>query len=139
AYADLGPLGRMSRAEFLTRSLLSTQKGLQGRLDAAAVAQQNLQHAADEISISALYGIDLSSLQARITHDRELFANALTVAAFDAISVDAKDVTANADHATYVAMAKTHIASAVTFTSQNTPLTSERAATSMALPPQGIY
>ena len=57
----------MSRAEFLTRSLLSTQKGLQGRLDAATVAQQNLQHAADEISIAALYGIDECPPRARST------------------------------------------------------------------------
>ena len=139
AYADLGPLGRMSRAEFLTRSLLSTQKSLQWRLDAATVAQQNLQHAADEISIAALYGIDLSSLQARITHDRELFANALTVAAFDAISADGKDVTANADHAIYVVMSQTHIVSGVTFIYQNHPLSCEEAATSMALTHQGIY
>ncbi|TME24782.1 MAG: hypothetical protein E6I67_00205 [Chloroflexi bacterium] len=139
AYAELGPLGRMSRAEFLTRSLLSTQKSLQGRLDAATAAQQSLQHASDELSIAALYGIDLSSLQARITHDRELFANALTVGAFDAISADAKDVAANADHAIYVVMSQTHIVSGVTFIYQNHPLSCEEAATSMALTHQGIY
>src|SRR5207253_11487579 len=66
AYAELSPLGRMSRAEFLTRNLLSTKTSLQGRLDAATTAQQNLQHASDEISAAGLYGIDLSKYQARI-------------------------------------------------------------------------
>ena len=139
AYAELSPLGRMSRAEFLTRNLLSTKTSLQGRLDAATTAQQNLQHASDEISAAGLYGIDLSKYQARIAHGRDLFANALTVAEFDAISADAKDVTATADHAIYVVMSQTHIVSGVTFIYQNHPLSCEEAATSMALTHQGIY
>jgi len=138
AYADLGPLGRMSRAEFLTRSLVSTQSNLQGRLDAATVTQQNVQHASDETSIAALYGINVASYWERITNDKALFANALTVADFNSITADLKDIAANADHAIYVVMSQTHIVSGVTFIYQNHPLSCEEAATSMALTHQGI-
>ncbi len=139
AYTLLGPQERMSRAEFLTRTLLSMHKNLQGRLDAAAIAQQNLQHASDEISLAALYGIDLSSYEGRMTNDRSLYANALTVAEFNSITGDAQQVAAAADHAIYVAMSQTHVIAGVTFIYQNHPLSCEEASTSMALTHQGIY
>jgi uncharacterized protein YvpB len=138
AYAELDPLGRMSRVEFLTRSLLSTRGNLQARLDTATTAIQHLQRAADEISVAALYGIDLSGYQARISAGRTLFANALTPAEFNAITADAQQVTAAADHAIYVVLSQTHIVSGVTFIYQNHPLSCEEAATSMALSHQGI-
>jgi uncharacterized protein YvpB len=139
AYAVLGPQERMSRAEFLTRNLLAVQKNLQARLDAATITQQNLQHASDEISLAALYGIDLSSYQARIADDRILYAKALTPAEFNSITDDLKQVSGVADHAIYVVVSQTHVISGVTFIYQNHPLSCEEAATSMALTHQGIY
>jgi uncharacterized protein YvpB len=139
AYVQLEPLRRIARAEFLTRTLISTQKNLQGRLDAAPITQQNLQHAADEISLAALYGIDGSSYQGRLANDRARYAAALTVAEFNSITDDAKQVAGGADHDIYVAMSQTHIIGGVTFIYQNHPLSCEEAATSMAMTHQGIY
>jgi uncharacterized protein YvpB len=129
----------MARAEFLMRTLLSMHKNLQGRLDAATITQQNFQHASDEISLAALYGIDLASFQSRMANDRSLYANAVTVAEFNAITADAQQVSAAADHAIYVVMSQTHVISGVTFFYQNHPLSCEEASTSMALTHQGIY
>ena len=138
AYSLLGPQERMSRAEFLTRRLDSMQKNLQARLDAAAITQQNLQHASDEISLAALYGIDLPGYQSRIADDRILYAKALTPAEFSSITDNLKQVSATADHAIYVVMSQTHVIGGVTFIYQNHPLSCEEAATSMALTHQGI-
>src|SRR5437868_8428805 len=69
-YSQLTAPQRMSRAEFLTRDLQSLQQNLHARNDAATVTQQNLQHALDEISLAALYGIDLSGYKSRIANDR---------------------------------------------------------------------
>lgn len=138
AYAGMQPLDRMARAELLTRSVVSLQKDLRGRLDAAAVTQQNLQHAADESYIAALYGIDTSGFDAKIASDRTLYGNALTAADFNSITADAQQVAAGADHAIYATMSQTHIVSGVTFIYQDHPLSCEEAATSMALTHQGI-
>jgi uncharacterized protein YvpB len=139
SYTNLDALGRMSRAEFLTRSLVSVQSNLQLRLDAASVTQQNLQHAADETSLAALYGIGVSSYQSRLDTDRGLYANALTVAQFSAVTADSQQIAASADHDIYVVVSQTHVISGVTFIYQNHPLSCEEAATSMALTHQGIH
>ena len=139
AYTQLTPVGRMSRAEFLTRDLKALRVNLQGRLDAAAVALQSLQHAGDEISLAALYGLDYSVYNPRLANNRTLYANALTVAQFGAIAADAKAVADAAENAIYVALSQTHVISGVTFIYQNHPLSCEEAATSMALTHQGIY
>ena len=138
-YTQLGPLGRMSRAELLTRSLLSAQKNLQGRLDAATITQQSLQHASEEISLADLYGIALSTFQPRLASDRSLFTNALTVGEFDSITSDSRQIAADADHAIDVVMSQTHVISGVAFIYQDHPLSCEEAATSMALTHQGVY
>jgi len=138
SYTNLDALGRMSRAEFLTRSLVSLQSSLQARLDVASVAQQNLQHATDETSLAALYGIGVSSYQSRLETDRGLYANALTVAQFNAVTADTQQIAASADHDIYVVMSHTHIISGVSFIYQSHPLSCEEAATSMALTHQGI-
>jgi uncharacterized protein YvpB len=138
-YSLLQPLGRMATAELLTRSLVAVQINLQGRLDAATVTQQNLQHAADEISIASIYGIDISGLQARIDNDRNLYANAMTAAEFGSITTDAQQVSASADHSINVVLSQTHVVSGVAMIYQDHPLSCEEASTSMALTHQGIY
>jgi uncharacterized protein YvpB len=139
AYAQLPPLDRMAHAELLTRNVVSLQKDLQGRLDAATVTQQNLQHAADESSTAALYGIDTSGFEARIASDRVLYAGALTAGQFNTITQDLQQVSAGADHAINVVLSQTHIVSGVPLIFQNHPLSCEEAATSMALAHQGIH
>jgi len=137
-YSLLQPLERMARAELLTRNLVAVQANLQGRLDAATVTQQNLQHASDEMSIASLYGIDISGLQAKVANDRSLYANAMTPAEFGSITTDAQQVSASADHSINVVLSQTHIVSGVAMIYQNHPLSCEEAATSMALTHQGI-
>jgi uncharacterized protein YvpB len=139
AYSQLEPLDRMARAELLTRNLLTVQKNLKARLDAATVTQQNMQHASDEISLAGLYGVDMSGYQGRMANDRILYASALTVAQFNSITAELQQVAAAADHAIYVVMSQTHIVSGVSFIYQDHPLSCEEAATSMALTHQGIY
>jgi uncharacterized protein YvpB len=114
------------------------QKDLQARLDAAAITKQSLQHASDEASIASLYGIDVSGFQAQIANDTDLYANALTAAAFASITSHAQQVAASADHAIYVVLSQTHVISGVPMIYQNHPLSCEEAATSMALAHQGI-
>ncbi len=138
-YSNLESQARMARAEMLIRDMGSAQKSLQARLDAAAVTQKAFGHAADEISLASLYGIDLSGYQARITTNRGAFANALTVAQFSAITKDLNAIVTAADGAVYAALSTTHVISGVTFYYQDHPLSCEEAATSMALTHQGIY
>ncbi|HKW71802.1 MAG TPA: C39 family peptidase [Candidatus Dormibacteraeota bacterium] len=138
AYAELSPSGRLSHAEFLTRSLTSVQVNLQGRLDAAAVTQQSLQRAADGIGVAGLYGIDLSGFQDRLGKARLLYANALSVNEFAAITATGQQIVADADSAVNVVLSQTHVISGVSFIYQNHPLSCEEAATSMALSHQGI-
>ncbi|HEV2476380.1 MAG TPA: C39 family peptidase [Candidatus Dormibacteraeota bacterium] len=137
-YSLLEPLARMARAERLTRDLAVVQASLQGRLDAASVTQQNLQHAADEVSIASMYGIDISGMQARIANDRILYANAMLPAEFGSITTDAQQVSASADHSINVVLSQTHVISGVAMIYQDHPLSCEEAATSMALTHQGI-
>ena len=137
-YTTLGALDRMARAEFLTRALISTRKDLQGRLDAAGVAQQAFSNAADQVSGASLYGIEVTALQARIDANRAAYGNAVTVAEFARITGDVNQVAAAADSAINVALSQTHIISGVTFYYQDHPLSCEEAATSMALTHQGI-
>jgi uncharacterized protein YvpB len=137
-YSLLQPLERMARAELLTRNLGAVRGNLQGRLDAATVTQQNLQHAADEMSIASIYGIDISGLQARIANDRILYANAMTPAEFGSITTDAQQASASADHSINVVLSQTHIVSGVAMIYQDHPLSCEEASTSMALTHQGI-
>jgi uncharacterized protein YvpB len=138
SYSRLEAQDRLARAELLTRGLLSTQKDLQGRLDAAAITQRALSHANDEISLAALYGIDLSGYQPRLAGDRSGYGSALTAAQFNAITADANQVSAAADHSVYVALSQTHVIPGITFVYQNHPLSCEEAATSMALSHQGV-
>ena len=138
AYTQLTASGRMSRAEFLTRSLTSVQKDLQRRLDAGAVAQQSIQRASGEVGTAGLYGIDVSGYQDRLARARGVYANALTVGEFESVTADTKQIVADADHAIYVLMGQTHVISGVAFIYQNHPLSCEEAATSMALTHQGI-
>ncbi len=137
-YSTLGALDRMARAEFLTRTLISTRKDLQGRLEAATVTQQAFGHADDEISGASLYGIGVATLQARIDANRTDYGNATTVAEFTQITGDVNQVAADALSAINVALSTTHIISGVTFYYQDHPLSCEEAATSMALTHQGI-
>lgn len=137
-YAALGALDRMARAEFLTRALISTRKDLQGRLDAAGVAQQAFSNAADQVSGASLYGIDVGALQARIDANRAAYGDAVTVTEFSRITGDVNQVAAAADGAINVALSQTHIVSGVAFYYQDHPLSCEEAATSMALTHQGI-
>jgi uncharacterized protein YvpB len=137
-YTALGALDRMARAEFLTRALISTRKDLQGRLDAAGVAQQAFSHAGNEIDVASLYGIDLTGLQARVNSNRAAYGNAATVAEFNSIAGDLNQVAAAADGAVNIVLSQTHIISGVAFYYQDHPLSCEEAATSMALTHQGI-
>jgi uncharacterized protein YvpB len=137
-YTTLGALDRMARAEFLTRALISTRKDLQGRLDAAGVAQQAFSNAADQVSGASLYGIDVAALQARIDANRAAYGNAVTVAEFARITGDVNQVSAAADSAINVALSQTHVISGVAFIYQDHPESCEEAATSMALTHQGI-
>jgi uncharacterized protein YvpB len=137
-YTTLGALERMARAEFLTRTLISTRKDLQGRLDAATIAQQAFGHAGNELDVASLYGIDLAGLQARINTNRAAYGNAATVAEFNGITGDLNQVAAAADSAVNVVLSQTHIISGVAFYYQDHPLSCEEAATSMALKHQGI-
>lgn len=139
AYSQMGALDRMARAELLTRSLSSVRKDLQGRLDAAGTTQQAFNHAANEIYVASLYGIDLSSYQPRIDGNRGAFTNAATVAEFNRITGDLNQISSDADGAINAALSTTHIISGVTFYYQDHSLSCEEAATSMALTHQGIY
>jgi uncharacterized protein YvpB len=137
-YSSLGALDRMARAEFLTRALISTRKDLQGRLDAAGVAQQAFSNAGDQVSGASLYGIDVAALQARIDANRAAYGNAVTVAEFARITGDVNQVAAAADGAINVALSQTHVIAGVAFYYQDHPESCEEAATSMALTHQGI-
>jgi uncharacterized protein YvpB len=139
AYTQLLPQEKMVKAEFLTRRLSTLQKDLKGRLDAATVAQQSLQHAADVVGAAELYGINVSGLQARIAGARGVYANALKVSEFSDTAAAANQVAAEADHSIYVVLSQTHIVYGVQFIYQNHSLSCEEAATSMALTHQGIY
>jgi uncharacterized protein YvpB len=138
AYTELSPSGRLSRSEFLTRSLASLQTNLKARLDAATVAQQSFRRATDEVAIAGLYGIELTTYQGRLAKVHGVYANALTVSEFDSVTAEGKQIVADADHAIYVLISQTHVISGVTFIYQNHPLSCEEAATSMALTHQGI-
>jgi uncharacterized protein YvpB len=137
-YATLGALERMARAEFLTRTLIGTRKDLQGRLDAAGVAQQAFSHAGTEIDVASLYGIDITGFQARVTTNRAAYGNAATAAEFNSVTGDLNQVAGAADGAVNVALSQTHVISGVAFYYQDHPLSCEEAATSMALTHQGI-
>lgn len=139
AFSLLDPHDRMARAELLTRRLTALQHELKGRLDAAALTAQAMQHAQDEIALAALYGIDVAAFQVSITNDRIRFGSALTVADFNAIAAELKQVAASADKAINVTLSQTHVISGVTFYYQNHPLSCEEASTSMALTHQGIH
>lgn len=139
AYVLLGARDRMARAEMLTRTLLSTQGNLQGRLDAATVTSQAFQHANDQISLAALYGIDLSSYQGRINADRNLYARALTVPEFNAVTGDLAQISSAAQNSINVVLSQTHVIGGVTFYYQDHALSCEEAATSMALTHQRVY
>jgi len=138
-YTLLDSSQRMARAELLTRSLVFGGTDLQGRLDAAAVTQQAFKHAADQIYVASIYGIDLSGYQGRIDANRGAYADAATVAEFNRISGDLNQISSAADSAIYAAMSTTHVISGVSFIYQNHPLSCEEAATSMAMTHQGIY
>jgi uncharacterized protein YvpB len=138
-YMQLLPNERMAKAEFLTRRLAGLQRDLQGRLDAAAVAQQSLKRAADLVAAAELYGINVSGYQSRIAAARGVYANALKVSEFTDMTAAANQVAAEADHSIYVVMSQTHLVSGVTFIYQNHSLSCEEAATSMAMTHQGIY
>ncbi len=138
-YSNLDSEGRMARAELLTRDLASQSKLLKARLDAAGVTQKAFGHAADEINLAALYGIGIGTYQARVDRNRGVFANALTVAEFNAITNDLNQTSSSADSAIHAALSATHVISGVTFYYQNHPLSCEEAATSMALTHQGIH
>ena len=139
AYPQLVPQEKMAKAEFLTRRLSSLQTDLQGRLDAAALAQQSLQHAVDLVAAAELYGINVSGFQERIASARGAYANALKVSQFTDMTAAANQVAADADHSIYVVLSQTHIVNGVQFIYQNHALSCEEAATSMALTHQGIY
>ena len=139
AYTRLLPEERMARAEMLTRTVVALQANLQGRLDAATVTQQSFKTANNEIALAQLYGLDTSSLSARVATDQVLFGAAMTPAAFNNITDDLKQVAAGADRQIYVAISQTHVIPGITFTYQNHPLSCEEAATSMALTHQGIH
>ena len=138
AYAEMSPSGRMSRSELLTRSLGSLQLNLQGRLDAATVAQQSMQRASEEVGIAGLYGINPADYEARLASARNVYSSALTVGEFDSVTTGSKQIVADADRAIYVLMSQTHIVGGVAMIYQNHPLSCEEAATSMALTHQGI-
>lgn len=138
-YSELLPLQRMARAEMLIRNLLAVQKDLQARLAAAAVTQQNIQHASDEVSSASIYGFDVSGLEGKIADDKAQYANALTPAEFNTITSDAQQVAAVADHQINVALSQTHVISGVSMIYQDHPLSCEEASTSMALTHQGIW
>jgi uncharacterized protein YvpB len=138
-YSRMDAQGRMARAELLTRSLIAVGADLQGRLDAATLTQQAINHAVNEISAASLYGIDLSSYQGRIDTNRGAYASAATAAEFNRITADLNQVSSIADNAINAALNATHIISGVAFYYQTHALSCEEAATSMALTHQGIY
>jgi uncharacterized protein YvpB len=139
AYVQMDSSERLSRAEFLTRTLISLQANLRGRLDAAAVTHDAFNRAAVGIDVASLYGIDLSGHQPRIEAHRGAYANAVTPGEFGAITADLNQIRADADNRVSVALSQTHIISGVTFIYQNHALSCEEAATSMAMTHQGIY
>ena len=138
-YSRLDAIDRMAHAERLTRSLGAVAANLQGRLDAAGVTHQAFGHAANQMGAASVYGIDLSSYQARIESNRGAYSNAATVAEFNGITADLNGIAAAADGAIYTALTTTHVIGGVAFYYQNHPLSCEEAATSMALTHQGIY
>ena len=137
-YSRMDAQARMARAELLTRSLIAAGADLQGRLDAATITQQAINHAINEISTASLYGIDLSSYQGRIDGNRGAYADSVTAAEFNRISADLNQISSIADNAINAALNATHIISGVTFYYQNHYLSCEEAAMSMALTHQGI-
>ena len=138
AYGQMNSNERMARAEMLTRGLTSGGKDLQGRLDAAAVTQNAIKHAADMIYVASLYGIDLSGHQGRLDSNRGAYSAATKVAEFNQIAADVNQISSAADSAIYAALNSTHIISGVSFIYQNHSLSCEEAATSMAMTHQGI-
>ncbi|HYL07174.1 MAG TPA: C39 family peptidase, partial [Candidatus Udaeobacter sp.] len=139
AYSGLGSQQRLARAEFLTRRLGSLEKDLKGRIGAATVTAQALQHAKDEASLAELYGIDATGYRATINADSTRYASALTVAEFNSLTGDLGQVAASAGAAINVTLSQTHLISGVTFYYQDHPLSCEEASTSMAMTHQGVY
>ncbi len=129
----------MAHAEMLTRGIVALQAGLQGRIDAAGVAQQAFKKANDEISLAELYGVDVSALNARVATDQVQYGAAMTPVAFNDISADLRQVASTADQKVYVALSQTHVTPGIAFIFQNHPLSCEEASTSMALTHQGIH
>ena len=138
SYSLLMPEERMARAEMLTRSLTAVQADLQTRLDAASITHQSMQHASDETSNAAIYGIDVSGFQSQLANQRVLYADAITASAFNSIAAAAQQVAAAADHAIAVVVSQTHVIGGVAMIYQDHPLSCEEAATSMALTHEGI-
>jgi uncharacterized protein YvpB len=138
-YANLTAEERMARQRMLDRSLQSAVVDLQKRLAAAATTHQAISTAGQQISIAALYGLDVRGYQSRLDADRTQFAGALTVSQFGAIGADANQVTSAAAAAVNVVLSQTHVLSGVSFYYQDRPLSCEEASTSMALTHQGIY
>ena len=138
AYAEMEAQERLGRAEFLTRALAATHVSLQGRLDAAAITQDALNHASSGIDTAGLYGIDLSGFQTRIDANRSAYGIATTPEEFNRITGDLKEIRAVADSRINGLLRATHIISGVAFIYQNRSLSCEEAATSMALTHQGI-
>jgi uncharacterized protein YvpB len=139
AYAALLPYERLARAEMLTRRVIALQANLQGRIDAATMTVQGFKKANGEIGLAQLYGLDTTSLTARVATDQAQYGVAMTPAAFNTITEDLKQVAATADKQVYVALSQIHVIPGVAFYYQVHPLSCEEAATSMALTHQGIY
>src|SRR5947207_921932 len=139
AYTQLSDPERFARSDALETDLAALRADLEGRLAAAAVTRGHFDRASHEISVAGLYGIRLGGFLSRVADARNAFASGLTVAAFNQITEDLKQIQRDADHAIYVVLLQTRIIGGVPMIFQNRPLSCEEAATSMALAHQGIH
>jgi uncharacterized protein YvpB len=139
AYVQMSDPDRFARSDALETDLAALRADLEGRLDAATVTTNNFDRTSSEISVAGLYGVRLGALLSRVAQARSAFASSLTVAGFNKITDDLKQIHLDADHAIYVVLQQTRIIGGVPMIFQNHPLSCEEAATSMALAHQGIH
>jgi len=138
-YALQDQLGRLAHSERLIRSMTAVQVDLGARLDAATITKKAFARASSQISLATMYGMWVSTYQARVDTNREKYAAATSAGQFASVTADLNQTTAAIEQSLNVLRSQTHIVSGVSFYFQHRALSCEETATSMALTHQGIY
>jgi uncharacterized protein YvpB len=139
-YTFVDASARAVRSGPLMAEMTGLQQDLQGRLDAAAIANSTFGAAAAEMSLASAYGVNVAGYQVLIDNERTSYSTATKVGQFNLVTAHLNTIGA-AVHGEYrSAVARTyHVIYGVQFYYQSHSLSCEETATSMALTHQGIY